>query len=187
MRNGLTTRSGQKETVAPHVVRSLLEAQLHKAKEIVGVMGYYDRPDVSHPDRSNEWLTDQVKKRTACSYPRRGAARRVQQGAQPHRAAGACPRQRQRRPGRQGEGQGREGGQGQGQGRRVQQHGKKGAKGKKGDESGKDGKGSRAHCWDWCGYGNCNRGNSCPYRREASTHGKGRPSSSSQSHSRDSS
>eukprot|EP00969_Alexandrium_andersonii_P140119 6198454-Alexandrium_andersonii.AAC.1 len=54
---------GQKETVAPHIARTLLEAQLRKAKGVVGVMGYYDRLEVNHPDRSYEWLIDQVKKR----------------------------------------------------------------------------------------------------------------------------
>ena len=30
---------------------------------MVGVMGYYDRLEVNRPDRSYEWLIDQVKKR----------------------------------------------------------------------------------------------------------------------------
>eukprot|EP00969_Alexandrium_andersonii_P278107 12293668-Alexandrium_andersonii.AAC.1 len=54
---------GQKETVAPHIARALLKAQLCKVKGMVGVMDYYDRLEVNHPDRSYEWLIAQVKKR----------------------------------------------------------------------------------------------------------------------------
>eukprot|EP00969_Alexandrium_andersonii_P360277 15454969-Alexandrium_andersonii.AAC.1 len=53
----------RKVTVAPHIARTLLEAQLRKAKGMVGAMDYYDRLGPSHPDRSYEWLIDQVKRR----------------------------------------------------------------------------------------------------------------------------
>eukprot|EP00969_Alexandrium_andersonii_P053269 2340959-Alexandrium_andersonii.AAC.1 len=121
---------------------------------MVCVVGYCDQLDVSHPDRSYEWLIDQVKKR-------RGRER-VQQGAQPRRAAGAYPRQRQCRPVGQGEGQGRQGGQGREQGKGTGgnnndgnyngQDGKQGTKGKQGDKGGKDGKGSSPRCLGWCDY-----------------------------------